>query len=63
VYKIYNTENIMDYSHNAKPAIERITITKWQWLKLQGVLSKETPPSPPQPPKPTSASEAVGDYI
>jgi hypothetical protein len=44
-YKIYNTDNIMDYSALAPagtPKIEQISTYKWQWLQLQRTtLSKE----------------------
>ncbi len=42
VYKIGQTENIMDYSHqSAYGSKTRTTLWKWQWDKLHAAVSKE----------------------
>lgn len=37
-YKKNTTDNIMDYSHQNNPPIDRISTWKWQWEKLQSLL-------------------------
>ncbi len=39
-YKKNTTDNIMDYSHQNNPPIDRISTWKWQWEKLQSAIPK-----------------------
>ena len=42
VYKLGQTENIMDYSHWQKfGPLDRIALWKWQWKRLQNKVEKE----------------------
>lgn len=41
-FKAKMTDNIMDYSHSANPAIERKSLMEWQWDVIRGNSQTET---------------------
>lgn len=40
-FKAKTTDNIMDYSHSARPAIDRISLMEWQWEVVRATSQPE----------------------